>query len=440
MSDFTQTVPELVSWARKNDFSISLPPERLAFLMAVAVLNSERLDGEMSEGELIDAFREVCKGFDQPAESIQVRANNAINDMVKQRLFNRFTSELVEGNAIYRLTPLGIGISDYYIRQREFSSLRLSMQLSIVASELDSAASAAEEGGDAYHWHRNVFAPLKYSVAEIFDSIDLSQRIMDEQQNIVKEDIAALLNQDWQAAISNCEQLLSETSGTLRELQDTLEAAGDKLQANLLRIQEANMSSGHVDQIDTLVFELQSKLDRIISWGQQSIDLWIGYDRHVHKFIRTAIDMDKNRIFSRRLRQSVQNYFDSPWALTYANADRLFDMRDEELVLRDEEVTGELPEELEYQMFSEVNEQIAQWVEQELAAYKLEQRALDLSSVLVEYLNRYPQQKHFDVARIVIDQAVRLGVAQAELVGLPAKWAEINEYGAKVQAHVIDTY
>lgn len=440
MSDFTQTVPELVSWARKNDFSISLPPERLAFLMAVAVLNSERLDGEMSEGELIDAFREVCKGFDQSAESIQVRANNAINDMVKQRLFNRFTSELVEGNAIYRLTPLGIGISDYYIRQREFSSLRLSMQLSIVASELDSAASAAEEGGDAYHWHRNVFAPLKYSVAEIFDSIDLSQRIMDEQQNIVKEDIAALLNQDWQAAISNCEQLLSETSGTLRELQDTLEAAGDKLQANLLRIQEANMSSGHVDQIDTLVFELQSKLDRIISWGQQSIDLWIGYDRHVHKFIRTAIDMDKNRIFSRRLRQSVQNYFDSPWALTYANADRLFDMRDEELVLRDEEVTGELPEELEYQMFSEVNEQIAQWVEQELAAYKLEQRALDLSSVLVEYLNRYPQQKHFDVARIVIDQAVRLGVAQAELAGLPAKWAEINEYGAKVQAHVIDTY
>ena len=440
MSDFTQTVPELVSWARKNDFSISLPPERLAFLMAVAVLNSECLDGEMSEGELIDAFREVCKGFDQPAESIQVRANNAINDMVKQRLFNRFTSELVEGNAIYRLTPLGIGISDYYIRQREFSSLRLSMQLSIVASELDSAASAAEEGGDAYHWHRNVFAPLKYSVAEIFDSIDLSQRIMDEQQNIVKEDIAALLNQDWQAAISNCEQLLSETSGTLRELQDTLEAAGDKLQANLLRIQEANMSSGHVDQIDTLVFELQSKLDRIISWGQQSIDLWIGYDRHVHKFIRTAIDMDKNRIFSRRLRQSVQNYFDSPWALTYANADRLFDMRDEELVLRDEEVTGELPEELEYQMFSEVNEQIAQWVEQELAAYKLEQRALDLSSVLVEYLNRYPQQKHFDVARIVIDQAVRLGVAQAELAGLPAKWAEINEYGAKVQAHVIDTY
>lgn len=96
--------------------------------------------------------------------------------------------------------------------------------------------------------------------------------------------------------------------------------------------------------VDRLVFDLQSKLDRIISWGQQSIDLWIGYDRHVHKFIRTAIDMDKNRVFAQRLRQSVQTYFDDPWALTYANADRLLDMRDEEMVLRDEEVTGELPE------------------------------------------------------------------------------------------------
>ena len=150
MSDFSQTVPELVSWARKNDFSISLPAERLAFLLAVAVLNSERVNGEMSEGELVDAFREVCKGFEQTTESLSVRANNAINDMVRQKIFNRFASDIVEGNAIYRLTPLGIGISDYYIRQREFSTLRLSMQLSIVAGELQRAAEAAEEGGDEF--------------------------------------------------------------------------------------------------------------------------------------------------------------------------------------------------------------------------------------------------------------------------------------------------
>ena len=440
MSDFSQTVPELVAWARKNDFSISLPTERLAFILAIATLNSERLDGEMSEGELIDAFRHVSKAFEQTHETVAIRANNAINDLVKQRLLNRFTSELADGNAIYRLTPLGIGITDYYIRQREFSTLRLSMQLSIVAQELRSAAEAAEEGGDEYHWHRNVFAPLKYSVAEIFDSIDLTQRIMDEQQQGVKADIAALLNKDWRAAISSCEVLLSETSGTLRELQDTLEAAGDKLQANLLRIQDANLNNPDLAFVDKLVFDLQNKLDRIISWGQLTIDLWIGYDRHVHKFIRTAIDMDKNRVFAQRLRQSVQNYFDNPWALTIANADRLFDMRDEELALLNEEVTGELPPDMEYEEFSEIREQLAAMIEQELKIYQKEQRSLDLGAVLREYLTQYPRQRHFDLARILVDQAVRLGVAEADFTGLPAQWQAINDYGAKVQAHVIDKY
>lgn len=394
----------------------------------------------MSEGELIDAFRHVSKAFEQTHETVAIRANNAINDLVKQRLLNRFTSELADGNAIYRLTPLGIGITDYYIRQREFSTLRLSMQLSIVAQELRSAAEAAEEGGDEYHWHRNVFAPLKYSVAEIFDSIDLTQRIMDEQQQGVKADIAALLNQDWRAAISSCEVLLSETSGTLRELQDTLEAAGDKLQANLLRIQDANMNNPDLAFVDKLVFDLQNKLDRIISWGQLTIDLWIGYDRHVHKFIRTAIDMDKNRVFAQRLRQSVQSYFDNPWALTIANADRLFDMRDEELALLNEEVTGELPPDMEYEEFSEIREQLAAMIEQELKIYQKEQRPLDLGAVLREYLAQYPRQRHFDLARILVDQAVRLGVAEADFTGLPAQWQAINDYGAKVQAHVIDKY
>ena len=124
-------------------------------------------------------------------------------------------------------------------------------------------------------------------MAEIFDSIDLSQRVMDENQQSIKEEIANLLTKDWQAAISSCERLLDETSGNLRELQDTLNAAGDKLQAQLLRIQDCVIGHDELYFIEQLITDLQSKLDRIISWGQQAIDLWIGYDRHVHKFIRT---------------------------------------------------------------------------------------------------------------------------------------------------------
>ena len=440
MMDFSQSVPELVSWAKKNDFSITLPVERLAFLLAIAVLNSERFDGEMTESELIDAFRHVSQIFEQSEDTITVRANNAINDLVRQRLITRFASEMTDGYSIYRLTPLGIGISDYYIRQREFSSLRLSIQLSIVAQELKRAADAALEGGDDLHWHRNVFAPLKYSVAEIFDSIDITQRVMDEQQADVKQNISALLNQDWQAAISSCEGLLTETSQTLRELQDTLAAAGDKLQASLLLIQDATLDNPELDKINNVVLDLQSKLDRIIGWGQKAIDLWIGYDRHVHKFIRTAIDLDKNRVFSQRLRKSIQSYFDLPWSLTFANADRLLDMRDEELALHEAEVTGELPSELEFEMIEEIQEHIIKHIEQNLLIFKQENKPLDIGIAICSYLAQFPREQHFDIARLFIDQAIRLGIAEDDLLGIPNEWKPINDYGAKVQAHVINRY
>ncbi|ANU82348.1 condensin subunit MukF [Aggregatibacter actinomycetemcomitans] len=440
MLETSQTIPELVSWAKEREFSLNLPTDRLAFLLAIAIYNNERFDGEMIESDLVDIFRHVSGAFEQSQETIATRANNAINELVKQRFLNRFSSEFTEGLAIYRLTPLGVGVSDYYIRQREFSALRLSVQLSIVADEIQRASDAAEEDGDEHYWRRNVFAPLKYSVAEIFDSIDLSQRIMDENQQSIKDEIAGLLTKDWQAAISSCEQLLDETSGNLRELQDTLNAAGDKLQAQLLRIQDCVIGRGELYFIDELITNLQAKLDRIISWGQQAIDLWIGYDRHVHKFIRTAIDMDKNRVFSQRLRNSIHNYFDHPWFLWAAQADRLVDLRDEELTLREEDALGELPEELQYESLADIREQIVEHMQTLLIDYREHQRPINLSLVLKQQLESYPLSQHFDVARIIVDQAVRLGMPSDDLSGIYPIWESINERGAEVQANVIDEY
>ena len=440
MLETSQTIPELVLWAKEREFSLNLPTERLAFLLAIAIYNNERFDGEMIETDLVDIFRHISTAFEQSQETIATRANNAINELVKQRFLNRFSSEFTEGLAIYRLTPLGVGVSDYYIRQREFSALRLSVQLSIVAEEIQRASDSAEENGDEHYWRRNVFAPLKYSVAEIFDSIDLSQRIMDENQQTIKDEIAALLTKDWQAAISSCEQLLDETSGNLRELQDTLNAAGDKLQAQLLRIQDCVIGRSELYFIDELITNLQAKLDRIISWGQQAIDLWIGYDRHVHKFIRTAIDMDKNRVFSQRLRNSIHNYFDHPWFLWMAQAERLVDLRDEELALREEDALGELPEELQYESLADIREKIVEHMQTLLVDFREHQRPINLSLVLKQQLEHYPLSQHFDVARIIVDQAVRLGMASSDLSGIYPIWESINDKGAEVQANVIDEY
>lgn len=439
-NELAQTLPELISWTKDREFSLSLSTERLAFLLAISLYNNERTDGELLETDLQDLFRHVSTVFEQAENTLSQRANNAINDLVKQRFLNRFSSEFTEGLAIYRLTPLGVGVADYYVRQREFSTLRLSIQLSIVADEIQRASASAEEGGDERFWRNQVFAPLKYSVAEIFDSIDLSQRMMDENQQHIRERIAALLSQNWHEAISTCQQLLDETSMNLRELQDTLNAAGDKLQAQLLRIQSCLIGRDDLDFVDDLVVNLQNKLDRIISWGQQAIDLWIGYDRHVHKFIRTAIDMDKNRVFGQRLRQSIQDYFQHPWQLYIAKAENLLDLRDDETELNEAEAVGELPTALEYESLSTVQEQIIEMMQAYLIPFREQGKPIDLGEILREQLAKYPHSRHFDVARIIVDQAVKLGMASQDSQALYPHWQSINDKGAEVQANVIDQY
>ncbi|MDC5703726.1 chromosome partition protein MukF [Vibrio europaeus] len=444
MSEMTlnaeQPIDELVGWVKQHDFSLNLTTERLAFLIAIAVLSNERFDEELGEGELHDAFTIVTRLFEETGDASAFRANNAINEMVKQRLISRFTSEVTDGASIYRLSPLAIGITDYYVRHREFSKLKLSIQLSMVADEMSKAIESARQGGTPGHWRKNVYGVLKYSVGEIFDQIDLNQRVMDEQQQSVKIQIAELLNKDWRDAINNCEALLSETSNTLKELQDTLQAAGDELQTQILDIQELVYGDDELEFIAETLFGLQMKLDRITSWGQQAIDLWIGYDRHVHKFIRTAIDMDKNRAFSARLRQSVKEYFDMPWYLTYADAERLTDLRDEALVLRDDEVTGQVPLEVEYEEFQQVNDELSDRIAGMLKVHKEQGAPIDLGLVLRDYLAQHPQTHHFDLARIVIDQAVRLGYSESDYQAIQPDWQAINEFGAKVQANVIDRY
>ncbi|CDT41811.1 Chromosome partition protein mukF [Vibrio coralliirubri] len=445
MSEMTQTaeeqpIDELVGWVKQHDFSLNLPPERLAFLIAIAVLSNERFDEELGEGELHDAFTIVTRLFEDTGEASAFRANNAINELVKQKLISRFTSEITDGASIYRLSPLAIGISDYYLRHRQFSKLKLSIQLSMVADEMAKAIEAAQKGGTPGHWRKNVYGVLKYSVGEIFDQIDLNQRVMDEQQQTVKQQIADLLNKDWREAINNCETLLSETSSTLKELQDTLQAAGDELQTQILDIQEIVYGDDELEFVGETLFGLQMKLDRITSWGQQAIDLWIGYDRHVHKFIRTAIDMDKNRAFSQRLRQSVTDYFDAPWLLTYADAEKLTDLRDEALVLRDDEVMGQAPIDVEYEEFEQVNDLLSDRIAEMLKAHKQQGAPIDLGFVLRDYLAAHPRTHHFDLARIVVDQAVRLGYSESDYQAIQPDWQAINDFGAKVQANVINKY
>lgn len=151
--------------------------------------------------------------------------------------------------------------------------------------------------------------------------------------------------------------------------------------------------------------------------------------------------MDKNRAFSQRLRESIRNFDQHNWQLRVAEEPRLLELRDETIAIHDEEVTGEVPLEMEYMEMVDINQELAERIERYLARYPEQGQQLDLADVLREYLLDYPAHAHFDVARLLIDQAVRLGHASGEhqLHRQPA-WKPINQAGSKVQAYVIDQY
>ena len=114
--------------------------------------------------------------------------------------------------------------------------------------------------------------------------------------------------------------------------------------------------------MESLTFELQNRIDAILNWGQQCIELWARYDRHVHKFIRNAIDMDKNRVFSQRLRESIRAFDNHNWLLLVAQDARLLELRDETLVLHNDEITGEVPEVLEFQEIQSLDESLSEHI------------------------------------------------------------------------------
>lgn len=256
-----RSLPELVGWAKQEQLELSLSNERLAFLIAVSAMAKDEQTQELSEATLHDAFSLVSQLFGQMDETLAVRANNAINDFVRQRLLSRFNTDPIAGESVYRLTRLSVGIVEFYLDQQQVNTIKLSLLLEQVATELDKAYQEAVLASDEAAWNAQVYPRLKFSVEEILSRIDLTQRAMDDQQNQVKAEIADLLNQNWTQAIHSCEKLLRETGQTLRELQDTLDAAGHKLQAGLLNIQETARNQEITSLlVESLTYELQTEL------------------------------------------------------------------------------------------------------------------------------------------------------------------------------------
>ncbi len=143
------------------------------------------------------------------------------------------------------------------------------------------------------------------------------------------------------------------------------------------------------------------------------------YDCHVYKFIRTAIDINKNQVFAQILRRSIQKYFYHPLALTFSDALRLLNIRDQQSSrLSNIESIGELPSELKFEVCHLIRSKLIWLIEKALMVYQQKSIPLHLGKILRDYLAKYLVSQHFEVALILVDRALQLSVASEDFSGL----------------------
>jgi chromosome partition protein MukF len=130
-----RSLPELVGWVKQEQLELHLSNERLAFLIAISSMARDEQTQELSEAALHDAFSYVSQLYGLMDETLSVRANNAINELVRQRLLSRFNTDPVAGESVYRLTRLAVGIIEFYVDQQQVNSVKLSLLLEQVAGE-----------------------------------------------------------------------------------------------------------------------------------------------------------------------------------------------------------------------------------------------------------------------------------------------------------------
>ena len=140
----SESIGSLIAWVKDRNFSLNLSTERLAFIFALNAIHSDS-DRELLERDLAEAFRMVLEEFRMELEFDKVRFTAMIDSLVSQRILLRMRVQNMD-EANYRLTPLGVHLSEAFVADHELSEIKLNIQMSTVVSKLSSLAQKFADG------------------------------------------------------------------------------------------------------------------------------------------------------------------------------------------------------------------------------------------------------------------------------------------------------
>jgi len=375
------------------------------FLAALHLRAQRSALASFEEDMLIDIFEQVCELVEPGAENTRKRATAAIQRLRQQRLFARVDSAGIVRTGEYALTRLAAAVVDYFLADEVLTRESLTLLTGTLRAQLLDILSCARRAVTQQDWQASVCSPLQVTVTDLIAGIDRRQRGLDTQQQGIQARIAQLLSAQWFSAIDQCQELLEETSLTLRELQDILLREAIHLLALLQDIQtEAEHAENTVAQENAQ--RLIEHIDRIGLWGTQRLKAWSEYYQYVHRYLQDVVRLDPERALSQRLRDQLASWPAQPFHLVVACAPAIRLLRPMARPAADLS-PGMRP--------SAMRDQEPAWIEPEdepldiavLVATALGAGACTLAQVTEHILADLPQDKHYLAAGRIAEELAR---------------------------------
>lgn len=410
----------LASLARDR-VTVDLKTVDVGFLAALYLKGDKAALASFDEDQLIDLFEQVCDVLEPGAENPRKRATHAIQRLRDQRMLARIDGKGIVNSGDYTLTRLGAAIVQYFLEDEALTRESLTLLTGTLRAQLAEVLAKAKTSSDADAWRQQVTAPLHVTVAELVGGIERRQRGLDAHQEALQAEISALLSQDWFGAVGRCEQLLEQTTGTLRELNGILLRDTNHLLALLQEIQNLAATAEQTEAEDTAQRVIEH-VDRIGAWGRSRQDAWSDYYQSVHRYLRDVVRLDKDRALSQRLRDQLAAWPTHAFHLLVANAPSI-------RLLRPLEARVERPAVAQPRANRDT---VMEWVEPEdwptqidtRAATAVEDGAQTLSAVTAEVLPTLQEPMHY-----VATGRVAEAIAQRFLVRSEREqpWVPANE-------------
>lgn len=297
--------------------ALNLDTAHLCYLIVLRVRAERGNLASLTEDDLIDLYLQVCELIEPNAINPRKRATHAIQHLRDQRLLRRVDGAGLIRAGEYALTRLAMVVVDFFIEDETLTRESLVVLTRALTSQLGAVLADARKAETEESWRRDVVEPLRVTVSDLVCGIERRQRGMDAQQEEVRERIAALLQEDWFAAVGDCEHLLDDTSTTLRELNEVLLRDSAHLQALLHDIEQAASEARAVEAV-AQAQKVQEHLDRVVAWGGDRQRAWSDYYQYVQRYLRGVVRLDPDRAVSQRLRDQLAGWLDRPFVLNLA--------------------------------------------------------------------------------------------------------------------------